>query len=204
MILSPRHKFLFIHLPHASGCAVSNALLHASDDGNLISASLRPHATAEEMKGVMRPRDWDRFLKFAVVRNPWDRMVSEFWFNGGLGRQFDNFTRAEMAFTDWVYQEVSDRGEYGPSLVDDTVMIDGQYAMDASIRYEYLEADLSEVAEAIGISVSVNAPTPSLERRRQFPNHYTEYYNEDTRVLVRRHHHQFLKAVPYKFRKFKA
>jgi len=202
VIVCPKHKYVFIQIPKTAGCAVRDALVAASDDPEAACSAFRQHATVSEVKSMMRPRDWDRYLKFAVVRNPWDRMVSKFWFNHGVGRQDTRFENIQVAFTNWIYEEVMMRGEFGPSAMGDMILIDDEPVLDLHLRFEYLQQDLASVFDDMpGLGTLPKLKKTHSRYRGHRDHHYSDYYNEDTEVLVRRHHHKFLKHIPYAFEK---
>ena len=65
-----RHKFktVHVHIPKTAGRAISKGLFSTN----------RPrHVTASQVKAV-DPKNFDDYLVFTIVRNPWDRLVS-YW-----------------------------------------------------------------------------------------------------------------------------
>ena len=78
-------QVIFIHNPRAAGTSIRRALLHGDDPNDNISfpgsRSTRwtynsKHMFASQARPQIKPEIWKRLFKFAVVRNPWDRIVS--------------------------------------------------------------------------------------------------------------------------------
>lgn len=80
---------LFIHIPKNAGTSISASLHNAYGsegsrvgDYRVVSPKKGParrrkkHITASMARSALPGDDWERAFKFAVVRNPWDRLVS--------------------------------------------------------------------------------------------------------------------------------
>ncbi len=62
---------IFIHIPKCAGVSVCQSLF-----GNLGPG----HLTLRQHQEVLDSRTFDSMFKFSFVRNPWDRLVSAFYF----------------------------------------------------------------------------------------------------------------------------
>lgn len=78
-------KVIFIHNPRAAGTATRRALCMGEDPnlnipfpGNKISrtSSNQKHSFARMVRHAIPRDEWDRKFKFAIVRNPFERLVS--------------------------------------------------------------------------------------------------------------------------------
>ncbi len=80
-------RVIFIHNPRASGTSIRRALARGKDPNRKLPypanrSDSGKHAFARQAKAQLAEGDsvvgdiWDSRFKFAVVRNPWDRMVS--------------------------------------------------------------------------------------------------------------------------------
>lgn len=97
-MISHEHKVIFVHIPKTGGQSVEQMFL---DDLGLTwdqrdALALRPnddpavgperlaHLYASEyvQKGHVTQEQWDSYLTFAVVRNPYERIISEYFYRG--------------------------------------------------------------------------------------------------------------------------
>ncbi|MDP3858096.1 MAG: sulfotransferase family 2 domain-containing protein [Stagnimonas sp.] len=102
------------------------------------------HMTASAVCAQLGEPQWSEYHKFCVVRNPYDKVVSMFFFRRQRGiikppgaseaEQLENALRLEAP--------VSDRNVY---------CIDDRIAVDSVLRYERLQADLADLCTRLGL-----------------------------------------------------
>lgn len=73
-------KAIFVHIPKCAGISLNRAIF-----GNLAGG----HRTLEEYLTVFEPKCINEYFKFTIVRNPWDRLVSAYFFlkKGGVSNE---------------------------------------------------------------------------------------------------------------------
>lgn len=75
MFIDHSKRIVFVHNPKTAGRSVAEFM--SFDD----SAPFRfAHAPAELIRNRIFQNDWSQFFSFCVVRNPWDRYVSLYYF----------------------------------------------------------------------------------------------------------------------------
>jgi len=166
-------KFLFVHINKTGGVSVESAL----------GLPLKNHTSAAEYVEMVGERRWRRLFTFSVVRNPWDRTVSQYHFRiqtGQTGMGVD-----PPSFGEWVRGTF---GEQDPAFYDDSRFLAPQYRwisdaedrilVDQVCRLESIEEDFGRICERIGIE----AILPHLNRTRRAP--YQDYYDDETRDIV--------------------
>jgi hypothetical protein len=140
------------------------------------------HMPASRIRERMGEADWNDYFKFCVVRNPFDRVVSQFWFQLEAAareelRQAD-FAAVRKAFAGWSRQL--------RFPVDSMIYrIDGQPGIDYFIRYERLHEGLEEVCRRLNVPWQPERLGRYKSGFRVRPEHFLEYYNSRVTALVR-------------------
>lgn len=136
------------------------------------------HMSAREIRDRLGSDIWNAYLKFCVVRNPFDLLVSWFWFE----------QRTKTPPGDPVATFRASLEERIPVLGRSAYLIDGDWCLDHYLRYEQLESDISTLADTLGLDVETEN-LPRLKtgiRDNSLP--VAAYYDAD---LVRRVRHRF-------------
>jgi hypothetical protein len=93
------------------------------------------HMSAAEIRNAVGPRIFDGYFKFAVERDPRDRLISYYyWLGQDRGTGFRDFVAGFKPVSNW-----------------ERCTIDGRLAVDRLIRFDRLEAGLREVLTPLGI-----------------------------------------------------
>ena len=105
-IPSNKKYIIYIHIPKNGGCSVKKTF---QDYGRFFNFS---HKTAKEIYGEVGEDLWDESYKISLIRNPWDRALSAYYFfaAGGLS-QFNDQDKADSVgisldkdFSSWVIE----------------------------------------------------------------------------------------------------
>jgi chondroitin 4-sulfotransferase 11 len=75
MLISHKHKFIFIHIQKTAGTSISSALEQFCEE----SYPSIKHWNARKIKEKFGAGVWDEYFKFSFVRNPYERLLS--WYN---------------------------------------------------------------------------------------------------------------------------
>jgi hypothetical protein len=164
--------------------------------GDITGKKWYNHMPAEKIKQQLGQTIWDRYLKFCVIRNPFDKIVSAYvWFEHQMKENptfnfevlkqlnficpMDNVVGSNIIerFRDWIAKGgfVDDRDKY---------MIDNKICVDFFIRYENLTADLRSVCNRLNISYE-HTRIPKLKSGiRSAKYKLADYYDRKTIELV--------------------
>ena len=91
MIISHRHKFIFVKTRKTAGSSIEKYLIDYLGENDICTGSKMdntPKMNTSERSGHLGwehisrnfKNEWKNYFKFAVERNPWDKMVSAYYF----------------------------------------------------------------------------------------------------------------------------
>jgi hypothetical protein len=158
------------------------------------------HLPACLLREFVGAQVWETYYKFAMVRNPWDYVVSMYHFlrqalpdeQGFLNRQHPDLAylvRQCPAFEDWVRLMPM----FEPDMLSFVSDQDGNEIVDYVARYENLEKDFALLCDRVGIV----AQLPRLNTSSR--DAYRDYYSAETRTLVARHFSRDIERYGYSF-----
>lgn len=233
-MISHAHRALFVHIPKCGGQSIEHFFLRAQglDWNQRDRLCLRPnrdptrgpprlaHMTAEEYLrlGYLAPAEFGRYFKFAFVRNPWARLVSEYRYRPFYVHRYDfrTFVLRKLPSPGWsdLYRHVMPQRRY---------LVDGQGRMlvDYVGRLETLQADFGHVCAKLGLDdaelprVNVTKVAAdglfsrttwyriegALGGRFRVPEwkDYRDYYDSETRDYVAELYREDIEAFGYAF-----
>jgi hypothetical protein len=190
-------KILYIHIPKCAGTSVVDALFGQRIGNHQTLALLRLAFTAKEFQ---------EFYKFTFVRNPWDRMVSTYYYlrDGGKSRKDVEWAEKMIFpysdFRDFVLNGLSENNinrsyHFRPQQTLLCLGPNRLPEMDYIGRFETLEQDFRKICEKIG----VDARLPDANRGRSRPRDYRDQYDEETRAKVEQLYANDIALFNYKF-----
>ncbi len=189
-----KHKTIFIHIPKCAGVSVNQTLF-----GNLAGG----HRSLTEYLDIFEAESIRNYFKFTIVRNPWDRLVSAYfflkkggfnkrdknWFDDELG-QYDNF---EQFVTEWVNRENVLRYHHFRPQTDYMFDRYRKIFIDFVGFFENLEDDFEYIANQIGVSDRL--PQKNAGEHKS----YQDYYNEKTIEIVSKAYEDDINILGYNF-----
>lgn len=217
MLLSPRYKFLFVHIAKTGGTSVRAALervrwrdpwywlmlpCHRLSHltGHRLGTKFPRHAHAIAAREMLPREFYDSLFKFAFVRNPWDLQVSSFHH---IRRERPHYLNGHDNFADflrwkldperpWQFHVDTSIERQSDYLVD----LRGDLIVDFVGRYERLREDFEFACKRIGIAC------PELPHRRQATDRsrdYRSYYDDDLAERVANHFRDDVERFGYRF-----
>jgi hypothetical protein len=119
MIISHEHKFIFVKTRKTAGSSIEKYLFDYLNDNDVCTGSPRDNTPrlnnpwvdghiGHELIRKQYPYEWKHYFKFAVDRNPWDKLVSfYFWYEKikpvKVKRGFESFVKnpKNKKLNDW-------------------------------------------------------------------------------------------------------
>ena len=186
-MISFQKRFLFVHIPKTAGNSIQSILRDYSEDELVALRSeqdgierfglrnpkykIKKHSTLAEYKAALGEVQFGDLYKFTCVRNPWDRMVS-YYFTPTQNRaawdrkKFRKAIVKALSVADYLRLDKVEEDPFGN--------------VDYVMRFENLADDFRTVCGTLGIS-----PTTLPRYNRSSREHYSKYYDDELRELVR-------------------
>lgn len=174
-------KFIFIHIPKTGGNSIKKLL------------GIQGH---EHKKFSLCSKGYPDYFSFAFTRNPWDRLVSSFFYleQGGMGKRdqknYDHYING-LSFTQFVLK-------YQNDIIGINHFREQYFYLDGNLsfigKFENIQEDFDIICDKIGI------PQQQLPHKNTTKHkHYTEYYDEETKQIVAEKYAKDIEYFGYKF-----
>jgi len=215
MLVSHKHKFIFIKSIKTAGTSteiylepycISDVLeshgreMIQTEEGIIGTRMNQKLAEISEFYNHMPPKKiidsigeetFNSYTKIINVRNPFDMMVSHYYFKP----TFDLYSNVEMSFEDYllttnVVEDLSKK-------YWDLMHVDNQYIIDEIVRFENLSDDINNLL------IKLNLPEPKRElseykkNKRRPDKDWKKMYSNQTRSLVEKHFDFYLGLFNY-------
>ena len=152
----------------------------------------RAHEELRVARRLMPRETFERYFKFAIVRNPWGRLVSEYEFllkSPAHGRHAR--VKEIGSFEAFVDMQIPRRDAYQTNMLCDRY---GELLTDFIGRMETLADDWKTICERTGIPHQ-ELPHKNVSARRP----YTDYYTPELRDRVAKHWSREIELFGYDF-----
>jgi len=130
------------------------------------------HISARKVKWFVESDVWESYYKFCVERNPWDRLVSLYFWNYR--------SEPRPTFSDFLKSTAPLRAKAGGF---DLYTLDGEVAVDRICRFEHLESDLEQVRLHLGLPEPIILPRAKSDTRPT-DRDYRSFYSIEDREKV--------------------
>lgn len=168
VLLSLKHKFIFLHIPKTGGTSVKKALEHVSEDirPHLISQakdyvakrlanglSTNPPHLCLNSAAEMLDINLEDFIVVCVVRHPVDRIVSYYKYLKNVNKKHRLHNVANTSdFTGFVRKFISDanhdtRPQFSYFAPNKDLIVGGHIVL----RYESLDDDFAQMQSHLGL-----------------------------------------------------
>ena len=208
MLVSDSHKFIFIRVRKTASLSIWQALepyVLARPEGRwarFMSRSrlerdyrkyrFRAHERITTARRLMPADRFDSYFKFAIVRNPWSRLVSGYKFVLSAPKHIRHERVKKLdGFEAFIRMQIPRPDAYPLNQLCDR---NGEMLMDFVGKLETLAQDWDTICDRIGLPRSTLPHAHKVEYRP-----YTEYFTSETRDLVARHWAREIELFGYSF-----
>jgi|SaaInlStandDraft_1057018.scaffolds.fasta_scaffold04729_2 chondroitin 4-sulfotransferase 11 len=178
--------YIFIHINKCGGTSMERAL----------GMPFINHRTAQEHRNALGKKIWSKRYKFALVRDPYDRIGSLFFY------RHKNLTlhEAKQYFPYWLENvaEINEKKVAGPKLSPQTSWItdsNGNTIIDQWFKLEELDKELEELEFRLNKKLNVSV----LNKKKNKIN-YMELYNNQTDSILKEAFSDDFDTFGYKYR----
>ncbi len=218
MIVSHKHRFIFVHLGRTAGRSLTAAIAPYCGPDDIVTpagygtgknhAGFDRHFTAQEIRAKVGREIFDSYFKFTIERNPWEKIVSRYWAYAGVHdkslykRIPEWVTGRPLSFKEWFELRILQArfltfGHYRFPRHYDAYFEDGRLLVDFIGRYENLTEHLAVVSERIGIPIVLEEARGSNRHRERVP--YTELFDDRMNRIVEKAFARDLVFLGYRF-----
>lgn len=240
MLISPTHKFIFFKPMKCAGSSIEQALLdHCTEDAlctggvNLEKTDWEypPQNNSDEEYTKFHGHTWpdlfdsmvkypglyDDYRKISAVRNPWEQLVSFYWWN--MNSLQTGWPQLAISYRDTIkttrkkFKAYINRVEKikGYQHGDEYLLVTPLEFMSSMnerfvvsqitdyIRYEKLDTDFTALCDSFGIP---ETPLGNLKaQHRQSRKHYSYYYDSESQMQVYDAYQKTISKFKYEFGK---
>lgn len=198
--ISHAHKFIYFEVPKAG----TSSLLNLFNE----------HAPVTKLRGRFTFLDYPEYLSFALVRNPWDRVLSCYLdkikkdesfendkFEKGVMKKFRKFGvfYAGMPFSEFleavgdIPDEIAD-GHFASQ--HKRLIMEGKIVVDVLGKFENYIWEVTRFLQRVGMKNDIEIPHLRKSKNRKS---YPEYYDERTRKIVDKRFAEDIGLFGYRF-----
>lgn len=227
MIISHKHKFIFVHLGRTGGrsltmelakhCGPDDVITPTGDYAGQNVGTWRRHSKASQIRDRLGQNIWDEYFTFTFERNPWDKVLSNYWsrrgYEHGKGGATESITWIDRvwrktsgypwSFETWVKfrwyfsSGMGVRNIRFPTDIGKYTDNDDQPIVNFIGRYEHYPSHLRYLSERLGIEIKLQSKEGRSTRKdRRKPE---EIYSTWSAELIANVFAKELELLDYQF-----
>lgn len=193
-------KFIYVHIPKTGGTTIGKVLDTTENNG------IVGHISLKDIKKRLGSITYKKYISFTTVRNPWSWYVSWYFYLKQKNKKDSDFKKEyeilnKDSFEEWIKFVYNTRNNLVFSNGGDNTPkyqqmlnwgFDGEKYVDYFIKIE-------ELSEERLREIGLNTKYIHTKSNTTIHSHYSTYYNDITREMVRSMHKEDIQYFNYKF-----
>ena len=218
MLVSHKYKFIFIKTIKTAGTSTEiffepycisslsenhSRIMTKTDEGIVGTRLIQSRAEKHEFYNHMSPSlikeklgddVFNDYLKIANIRNPFDILVSHYYFLPTLKMYSSN---CKISFRNYLLQ--TNVVEKLAKNYKNLLFIDGEYCIDEVIRYENLVSDLNSLIKKLDLPEPTRVLSNYKESKERKGIPYQNFYDEETKKIIENNFDFYIELFNYQF-----
>ena len=198
MLISHSHRFIFVHISKTAGTSLRRALdpychqpprtglrkllSHLPVQENPVRVAFRPHTTARWARMKITPQVFDSYTAFTVVRNPFDRAVSNYHFLVQRPEHNSHRHVAKMNFDEYLAFLKQRRWGNDPTQIFRLTDERGRLLCEPILRFESLDADFVVLCRRLGLICETTLAHRNPSKHRPYHEYYEKRATRDALI----------------------
>lgn len=215
-MISHKYKCILIHIPKTAGTSIENVIwpdVEARTENDLWMGFIDKyhnkyqtgglqHLTCSQIKEEIGEELYNSYFKFAVVRNPWDKAVSQYLYM--IEKQ--KYLRKFIGMNKWTsfkkYLQLIKKKKHVQWMKQKEFLFDsdGSLGVDVIIRFEDLTTQFESIATQLGLT---EIQLPHANKSKKDRMHYSSYYDQETINMISEMYQEDIDQFDYQFEKVK-
>lgn len=203
-MISIENKFIFTHIGRTGGGSIENALINYGskkphkppyflNNPKIIEFEASQHWTSMEERKALGEEIWEQCFRFTIVRNPWDRILSQY--KGHVMKEMPGLSFEQYLHRSFVEKVSHDDFRFIQPCMDWITDDEGNLLVKHIGKFENLQEDFNTICEILKIPKSI------LPHINKDPNKepYEKYYTPELAELVAKAFEKDIKQFNYEF-----
>lgn len=208
-MVSHKYKCIFVHIPKAGGTSIEQLIWPSLNDrseatlwmgfidkyNNKYQTGGLQHLFATQIRQELGEVVFSKYFKFTMVRNPWDKIVSQYVFmkkrkdlREFIGMETDDGFKTYLALIQ-KHTHVQWDSQY--KFILDT---NGEQLVDFIGRFENFNDEVYKVLDSINIKTK---KIPHIKKSTR--SNYRDYYDEESKEIVSHIYKKDIELLDYSF-----
>ena len=203
-MISLENKFIFTHIGRTGGGSIETALInygskkpHLSpyflNKEKIVKFEASQHWTSMEERKVLDENFWKSCFKFTIVRNPWDRIFSQY--KGHVIKELPGISFEQYLHRSFVEKVCHDDFRFISPCMDWITDEKGNILVDYIGKFENLQEEFNNICKILKIPSSILSYT----NKSPLTESYQKYYTPSLKELVAKAFKKDIEHFNYKF-----